>query len=156
MQTIDELRNLIDYNEWANRRVIASLKALSSPPEKAVRALTHLLVAEKAWMKRLQESQDSTGFDFWPGGSIDACEALAGEIFRSYRGFVGDLTDDRLGSFAAYKNSKGMSFETSYRDILTHVIIHSAYHRGQVALAVREAGGEPASTDYIAYVREKR
>jgi uncharacterized damage-inducible protein DinB len=156
MQTIDELRNLLNYNEWANRRAIASVKSSSNPPAKALHALTHLLVAERTWMKRLQENQDSTGFDFWPAGSIDACEALADEVFRAYNDFLGDLSEDRLGSFARYKNSKGMAFETSYRDVLTHVIIHSSHHRGQVAMAVREAGGEPASTDYIAYVREKR
>lgn len=155
MQTIDELRNLLAYNEWANRRVIASLRASADPPAKALRALSHLLVAEQAWMKRLRENLDSTGFDFWPAGSIDACEALEDEVSRSYREFLGDLTEDRLGSFARYRNSKGMSFETPYRDVLTHVMLHSAYHRGQVATAVREAGGEPASTDYIAFVRDK-
>jgi uncharacterized damage-inducible protein DinB len=34
-------------------------------------------------------------------------------------------------------------------DILTHVVAHSAYHRGQIAAAVRAAGGAPAYTDFI-------
>jgi uncharacterized damage-inducible protein DinB len=155
VQTIDELRNLLAYNEWANRRVIGSLKASPDPPAKALRALSHLLVAEQAWMKRLRENLDSTGFDFWPAGSVDACETLAAEVSRSYGDFLGDLSEDRLGSFARYKNSKGTEFETSYRDVLTHVMLHSAYHRGQVATALREAGREPAQTDYIVFVRER-
>ena len=40
------------------------------------------------------------------------------------------------------------------KDVLTHVILHSAYHRGQVALAMRAAGMEPAYTDFIHAVRQ--
>ena len=35
-----------------------------------------------------------------------------------------------------------------------HVVTHSAYHRGQVAAAVREAGGKPAATDLVVWVRQ--
>jgi len=37
---------------------------------------------------------------------------------------------------------------------LTHVIMHSAYHRGQIALEMRAAGMEPAHTDFIHAVRQ--
>ena len=40
------------------------------------------------------------------------------------------------------------------RDILAHVVLHSAYHRGQIAAAVRAGGGEPAYTDMIHAVRQ--
>jgi len=40
MQTIEQLRNLLSYNEWANRCSIASLTASSDPPAKAIRPLT--------------------------------------------------------------------------------------------------------------------
>ena len=36
----------------------------------------------------------------------------------------------------------------------THVVIHSAYHRGQIASDVRASGGVPAYTDYIHAVRQ--
>jgi uncharacterized damage-inducible protein DinB len=32
-------------------------------------------------------------------------------------------------------------------------VVHGGYHRGQIAAAVREAGGEPAYTDFIHAVR---
>ena len=37
--------------------------------------------------------------------------------------------------------------------MLLQVILHGCYHRGQVALLVRDAGAEPSPTDYIAFVR---
>ena len=39
-------------------------------------------------------------------------------------------------------------------DILTHVTMHGAYHRAQIAAAVRESGGEPAYTDFIHAARQ--
>lgn len=156
MDRIKELRNLIDYNEWANRRVVASLKASSKPSSKAIRVLTHLLIAEKTWLMRLQKNLDSTGFNFWPAATLDECEALVEESARMYKEFVSDLREEQLETVARYKNSKGIMYETTCRDILTHMLMHSGYHRGQVAMAIRAEGEEPANTDYIMYVRERQ
>ena len=36
-----------------------------------------------------------------------------------------------------------------------HMATHGAYHRGQVALLVRDAGADPLATDFIVYMREQ-
>jgi uncharacterized damage-inducible protein DinB len=82
------------------------------------------------------------------------CEALLEENQAAYAALLNRLGEGDLARIASYKNSKGVAYRTSYLDILTHVAFHSAYHRGQVASAVREAGGEPAYTDYIVWERE--
>ena len=38
---------------------------------------------------------------------------------------------------------------TSFRDTLLQAAMHSAYHRGQVNMRLRELGGEPTNVDYI-------
>ena len=126
--------------------------ANSSP--KAVRALAHLLIAEKIWAARLRANVDTTGFDFWQGSTLEECRQLADEVREIYRKLLSELTEEALGSEATYKNSKGVEYRNSYRDILQQVLLHSTYHRGQVAMAVRAEGGEPAYADYIAFVRE--
>jgi uncharacterized damage-inducible protein DinB len=156
MQTLEQLRDLLDYNAWANRRAIAALKALADPPARALRALTHLLVAERTWLRRFQAEPDSTGFNFWPDQSLAECEALADEMAGAYQAFVGGLDEAGLAAAATYKNSKGVEYSTPYREMLMHVVMHSGYHRGQVAMAIRAAGGEPANTDYITFARERR
>lgn len=151
---MQRLETMLNYNEWANRKMMDSLKQSSSPNAKAIRALAHLLIAEKTWLLRLQTNQDSTGFDFWQGTTLEECEALALEVRQSFAALLNELTGDKLDSVATYKNSQGVEYSTSYRDILTHVLMHSAYHRGQVAMAVRAEGDTPAYTDYIGFVRE--
>ena len=53
-----------------------------------------------------------------------------------------------------YRNSKGEAFSSQVEDVLMHVILHSAYHRGQIAMEMRAAGVEPAYTDFIHAVRQ--
>ena len=41
---------------------------------------------------------------------------------------------------------------TTVGDSILELALHTTYHRGQVALRLREAGGEPPLTDFIAWV----
>jgi uncharacterized damage-inducible protein DinB len=102
----------------------------------------------------LHRNVDNTGSDFWPEYPIQESEALADETARRFIELLEELTEDGLETIATYKNSKGIEYRTKYRDLLMHVLMHSMYHRGQVAMAIRAEGGEPAYTDYIGYVRE--
>ena len=52
-----------------------------------------------------------------------------------------------------YRNTKGDEYANSVLDILTHVVIHGAYHRGQIARIIGRAGGQSPNTDYIAFIR---
>jgi hypothetical protein len=63
METIEMIRQLVKYNEWANRRALDSLKDPANHSPKAVRALAHSLIAEKTWLRRMLANEDSTGFD---------------------------------------------------------------------------------------------
>jgi uncharacterized damage-inducible protein DinB len=155
METLETFSRLFSYNEWANRRTFDSLDETADHNPKAVRALAHLLLAEKAWLMRLRGNVDSTGMDFWQGASLVECRQLFDEVRQAFRELMSGLTEDKLDSKATYRNSKGVEYQNSYRDIFRHVLMHSTYHRGQVAMAVRADGGEPAYTDYIAFVREQ-
>ncbi len=76
MQTIEHLRQLFDYNDWANRRIITALKDNYS--DKARRILAHLLITEREYYRRLY-GKDSKGFDFWQDLTLEECGALARE-----------------------------------------------------------------------------
>ena len=154
MDTVRMLRQLFAYNRWANRLTFDSLRQPSGRNTKALRAFIHLLIAEREWLLRLKEDKDTTGFNFWPELSLSECEALMNETHAAYAALLDGINEDDLDRVASYKNSKGVAYRTSFRDILTHVACHSTYHRGQVATAVRAEGGEPAYTDYIAWARE--
>ena len=76
------------------------------------------------------------------------------ELTGLWHRYLDPLTESKLGDVIAYRNTKGEEWRSSVLDILTHVVIHSGYHRGQIAAEVRRFGGEPACTDYIHAVRQ--
>jgi uncharacterized damage-inducible protein DinB len=59
-----------------------------------------------------------------------------------------------LAREVAYRNSAGQAFTNSVADILAQVALHGSYHRGQLALLVRQGGASPAVTDFIVFARD--
>ncbi len=86
--------------------------------------------------------------------TLDECAALAADGAAAYARYLDALTDEAAAREVAYTNSQGASFSTRVSDVLTHVALHGAYHRGQVAAALRAAGAVPVNTDFITFVRE--
>ena len=64
------------------------------------------------------------------------------------------LTEPALDRVLAYKATEGLDRALPVRDILTHVVNHSTYHRGQIARLIAECGVKPAVTDYIHFAYE--
>jgi uncharacterized damage-inducible protein DinB len=153
MQTVEHLRELFRYNDWANRRVIVALKENDSPISLAI--LAHLLTTEAEYFGRLY-GKDSTGFDFWPPLTIEECGSLARETAERYEKMLRRFEEEGLDLYTRYRTSGGVQKENDFRELLTHVIMHSAIHRGNIILKLREEGFEPPKTDYIIYLRETK
>jgi len=67
---------------------------------------------------------------------------------------LGKPADNNLEHIAKYKTSEGVAHENTWRELLTHVLFHSATHRGNVMVVLREAGFTPPKIDYIIFLRE--
>jgi uncharacterized damage-inducible protein DinB len=151
METIEHLRELFAYNDWANRRTVAALKANYS--DKSHKILAHLLITETEYYERLY-GKDSTGFDFWRELSLDECADLARENAERFERLLRHFDDEGLGQIAKYKTSEGVSQHNTYRELLTHVMFHSSIHRGNIVFKMRGDGFAPPVIDYIIYLRE--
>jgi uncharacterized damage-inducible protein DinB len=91
----------------------------------------------------------------WPDFTVDQCEVQIADLARLWRDFLDQLSPAGLLEKVTYRNSKGEPWTSTVEDILTHVVLHSAYHRGQIASQVRSGGEQPAYTDYIHAVRQR-
>lgn len=150
MQFLDHCRQLASYDGWANQEVVQALRTTGAPCPKSLRWLSHIVGAEYVWLSRLHHHNPP--FPVWPELSLDQCEAELRSLTASWRSYLD--SNMSLESTVDYKNSKGESWTSSVADILTHVFMHSAYHRGQIAADMREGGFAPAYTDFIHGVRQ--
>jgi uncharacterized damage-inducible protein DinB len=144
------IRLLLDHMAWADERVLESLRQ-PAVSQRARDLYAHLLGAEHLWLARLEQRTPAVAV--WPLLTADECERLARENRGAFRAYVDRLTSGDLRRTVHYRNSAGQEFDSAVEDILVHVAMHGSYHRGQVALLVRDAGAEPQPTDFIAFVR---
>ena len=151
MELLEYLRRQLAYDAWANREVLAALSAGACPTARPLQLLAHVLSAERLWLERIRKRPQS--LPVWPDFSLDQCEAQIAELTLLWDEYLGQLSSAGLSEKVSYKNSKGESWTSTVQDILTHVVLHSAYHRGQIASQMRIAGEQPAYTDFIHPVR---
>jgi uncharacterized damage-inducible protein DinB len=140
------------WNDWANRETLASLLRAGNPPRRAVNLLGHLVGTEHLWHARIRGQKSPMAI--WPDLALSSFGAEIALLAGIWQDCLGGPEAVRLGQPVDYVNSKGERFTSSVEDILTHVVFHGSYHRGQIAASMREGGFEPAYTDYIHSIRQ--
>jgi uncharacterized damage-inducible protein DinB len=148
----DPTRRLFSHMYWADHQLVALLHA--SPEARTpdvLRLFSHALAAERVWLLRLR-GEESAAQPIWPEYTLDALTSLAAENASAYARLLEDAGRAPAGEIV-YRNSQGVEFRSAVADVLLHVAVHGAYHRGQIAAAVRAAGGVPVNTDFITYAR---
>jgi uncharacterized damage-inducible protein DinB len=148
---LNDFRRLFVYDAWANHEVLAALRAAKSAPPRSVRYMAHIVAAERLWLERLEQRAQT--LPVWPDFTIEQCESQASEMASLWENFLEGRAAADLLSRISYTNSKGENWSSRVDDVLLHVVMHSAYHRGQVASDIRAAGFTPAYTDFIHAVR---
>jgi uncharacterized damage-inducible protein DinB len=148
-------RGLFKYDYWANRAALESLQTVHGVAERPLKLFDHIIGAERVWLSRF-ESPNSPITEPWPALTAEQARTAVEELQGRWDVLLKGLTPEKLAGDLTYRNTKGVEFRTPIRDVLMHLVMHSVYHRGQVAAAVREAGGEPAATDYVVYVRQTK
>lgn len=142
-----QLDHMFLYDHWANREEIKRLRQIGAP-QPPVRLLAHIIGAQWLWVTRVRNEKAKMAV--WPELTIDQCATEIDGLRDAWRDL---LRESDLHRIVEYRNSKGEAWSSSIDDILTHVILHSAHHRGQIATVVRQGGETPAYTDYIHAVR---
>jgi uncharacterized damage-inducible protein DinB len=149
MNLADYFRRQFAYNAWANGEVLAVIRT-SGADERSLQLMSHILSAERLWLERIQQQPQS--LPVWPKFDLAECEAQAAAMARLWDDYLNVLNGD-FSPVITYKNARGEPWTSTVVDILTHVILHSAYHRGQIASHMREVGETPPYTDFIHAVR---
>ncbi len=153
MDLLDHLRRQFAYDDWANHEVLVAITGGSgSPSAPALKLLAHILSAERLWLERIRQQPQT--LPVWPEFNLVQGKAQIDELAQLWHDYLAQLSPAALSERVTYKNSKGEPWTSAVQDVLTHVVLHSAYHRGQIASLMRAGGQTPAYTDFIHAVRQ--
>ena len=168
--TRDDIHVLYKYDRWANNRTLRAVSALT--PEQFTRdlggssvrdTLVHIIGGEWGWLAYWREPSHSPAFltELWarhdtlfnPDAFPDVATAQLkwAEIEKEQAEFVNSITDASLEKMMPLRTT-----QVSLAQLMQHLANHSTYHRGQIALMMRQLDAEPLATDFHAFLVESR
>lgn len=145
------LVRMLGHMAWADRQALGAIRNASSDRARSLELFNHILGAEHTWLTRMQGAPATVAV--WPRLDLEQATALAEQNELGFRAFVFGLSEADLRRTISYRNSAGEEFATSIEDVLLHVFMHGAYHRGQIAQQQRIDGQLAGPSDYIAFAR---
>jgi uncharacterized damage-inducible protein DinB len=156
---VERYQRWFDYERDAHAKVIRSLESVpaerrsSAEFRRAVSILGHIAAARRVWLFRFGVIPDGPTTLFPETQLADVVGELQ-TIQEKWTDYLSRADDEQLSRFFEYKSLDAGRFRNRIEDILTQLFGHSWYHRGQIAMLVRAAGGEPAVTDLVYWCRE--
>lgn len=162
--TVEDYRELYDFNSWANGRTLDSCAPLT--PEQFTRdlgssfpsvrdTLAHIYGAEWVWLERWHERVPASLPSAADFPDLATLRARWSEHEHNLHAYIASLAPAELTRVIRYKNTRGTPFEGPIGPMLRHVANHSTYHRGQIVTLLRQLGAKPVSTDLIGFYRER-
>jgi uncharacterized damage-inducible protein DinB len=161
----NDVRLLIEYNYWANDRVLHQAGQLA-PEQYMARyplshgslhaALVHILATEITWRLRIQEGispERVLGGEDFP--TFVALRERWAEDEMAMRNHVASLSDADLVKPVSYTNTRGASYSTVLWQILAHVVNHGTQFRAEAAVALSDYGRSPGDLDLIQFIRQQ-
>ena len=113
--------------------------------------LLHILWGEWGWLRYWQEGNFIREFPLEDFPTVASLEASWSELEQARRGFVAGLTDEAL------LEPRPLDEHTySLAELIQQTLNHSTYHRGQVAVLLRQLGHAPPATDFRIFLTEAR
>jgi len=165
--TKDDIQLLFEYDRWANNRVLQAVSALSAEQFthdlagsfRSVRdTLVHIIGGEWIWLAYwsepspaavitdLRERRDAL-FDPDAFPNVAVVKSKWAEVEKEQAEFVGRVTNESLEKMLPFRSS-----QLSLAHLMQHLANHSTYHRGQVALMMRQLEAEPLATDFHVFL----
>ena len=169
--TKDDFQLLYEYDRWANNKVLQAASILSSEQFtrdlggsfRSVRdTLVHIIAGEWIWLTYwkepahslvvLQDLRTRRSILFNPDSfsSVVQLQAKWAEIEKEQIEFVSCVTKELLEKMLPHRTT-----QASLAHLMQHLANHSTYHRGQVALMMRQLNAEPVATDFHVFLLER-
>jgi uncharacterized damage-inducible protein DinB len=170
--TKDDFQLLYEYDRWANNRVLQAASALTGEQFtrdlggsfRSVRdTLVHIIGGEWIWLRYWKDpplnpalltdlmEQRNALFDPNALPDVAALQSKWAEVEKEQAEFVNRVTNESLEKMLPFRKT-----QIRLAHLMQHMANHSTYHRGQIALMMRQLEAEPLATDFHVFLVESR
>ncbi|MFF2483761.1 DinB family protein [Paenibacillus sp. NPDC058071] len=157
---------LYEYHVWANDQLFTHLEQLpkevfhaelTSVFPSVSKTLGHIYIFEQLYMQVLENVPNEVIFPKIPGWteeaqgkSVDEMRQLFASVTEQFRDLLRRTPDPDKAM--TIEHPRYGRLDTSFSDILQHVVNHGTYHRGNVTAMLRQQGYPGVPTDYIFFL----
>lgn len=147
------LRMHLDYTFWATARTLDSVRDVP-PDDPAFTTLVHVFQADRIWLSRTTDHPRTSMADPGEAWTVDTLARAWEEVANGWRQWADGVTDAQAP--LVYRNLAGKEAQVELWELIMHLVNHGSYHRGQVAMRLRQMGRQPVATDFHIYRQELR
>jgi uncharacterized damage-inducible protein DinB len=161
---LETIKQLFDYNAWANRRTVAGCESISNEQflqqvggsfGSVRNTLAHIMDVEWLYHERWQGRAPAEFPKAENYSNLSDIKTRWKSIDADMNRYVSALAANDITRIIEFRNTKGISFRHPLWETMQHLVNHSTYHRGQVTTLLRQLGGAPQYCDMIYFFRER-
>lgn len=151
---IERFRAWYEYERDCNAKTLAMLQSVPQANRalpaftRAVGKMAHLVAARHFWLARLGACPDWPA-TWFPATTLEQLPEAIATIQQRWKEYLAKLTDADVAGDCQLVAEDGGRYRWRLIDLLTQLFGHAWYHRGQIAMLVKELGGKTVDTDYI-------
>ena len=150
------LKNLFikqqEYENWANNLVIKSIMDSNNPNERVFELISQIVIVHQNWLQKIKKEQPY--YKPWEKLTLDDCLKLSNENFNSDVTYISSLKDKDFEEFILFPFMAKPS-KIAIQDLLTHLVNHASYHRGQIIALLKNKLDILPLTTYIAFASQE-
>jgi uncharacterized damage-inducible protein DinB len=159
------LRELFAYHRWATAKMLDCVAPVTDEEFRRPiggsfgslsGTLTHAYGADWVWLERLRGRSPRALPQEEDRASFEAIRTRWAAVEDERDAYLESLEPERLEEWIAYVNFAGESCRYRLGEVLFHMANHLTYHRGQIALQLRQLGKPAVATDYLRLLDARR
>ncbi len=148
----DYLLKIFNYNHWSNELLLETIEKNNVKDEYIIKMMSHNLNAQRKRYNHIS-GDITTVFDIWEIHSLEQLKSKNNALTELYIKMISKLKLSKLNEKIETTSLEGDKFFMSVTDIMIHIANHSAHHRGQISLRLRELGIAPPDYGYLIYCK---
>ena len=151
----------IRYGRWANLALLDAASALDQHAFTKIlggsfpsihQALVHILWAESLWLQRWRGGSFAGALDPDAFPTSESLRLAFEAVHANQLNWLSGLPPSAAEQLVTYVNFQGQPWTYALRNMVQHLVVHSAFHRGQVASMLRRLGAVPPHTDFLVFI----
>ena len=162
---MNNLIELIEYNTWANKRILSQVKSLAQKDlikdtdgcfASLRHAIIHLLRSDWIWLDRWLGQDFVEIPEQWNDLMIEDIQSIWSAVQANIIDLLKSKLVEEADELITISNEGEYKLMLELRKTINLVVNHGAYHRGQIVNTIKMLGLQPIKTQLLEYYRRRR